>query len=101
MSSNENDKDNSVKRKKPPIWVVDREADRLVRKYNNPDGRKLYCKGLNRLSFPRILELEAIAEAGKQPGRLFSTLLSQELERTGNNDKHNLDLDNFRKNYGG
>jgi hypothetical protein len=100
MNSNENDKDNSIKPKKPPIWVVDKEADRLVQKYSNPEGRKLYCKGLNRIAFSRLLELEGIAASGKQPGRLFTVLLSQELERTGNNNLYKPDIDGFRSRYG-
>lgn len=97
MSLNDNDKDN---RKKPPIWYVDKEAARYERKYSNPDGHKLYCKAINHIPYSKLLELEKQAEGGKTPGRLFSTLISQELERIGQAKKRT-DLDDFRNSYGG
>jgi len=101
LPSNEKDKDNDRKLQKPPIWFVDQEANRLVEKYQNPQGKLLYCKAFNNIDIFRIQELEKQAESGKQPGHLFSTLLSQELDRCNTDLKNDdIGLDNFKKNYG-
>jgi len=103
MSNNDNANDNEGKHKKPPYWVVDQEIARLIAKYNNPDGKRLYGRALNYLPISKIYELEKRADTeGRNPGRLLTRFLSDELTRTGNNSgKYKPNLDDFRKNYGG
>lgn len=99
-----NDKDivNEPKRRRLPTYFVNQEADRLVRKYSNPDGRKLYCKAYYRLMPERITELEHEADtSGRKPGRLFTVLLNDAIEEQAKlGDQRRNKLDDFRDNYG-
>lgn len=76
MSANENE-DSA---KKYPIRVVDEDAARLAKKYDNAGWIPFYCKGIYAVGFSRIHELETRADSAKEPAKLFTKLLKEEID---------------------
>jgi hypothetical protein len=61
--------------------TVDRLADTLVTRFNNPDRRVYYCKVAWKLPESTILRFAEQAErSGKDPQRLFTWLCEEALE---------------------
>lgn len=79
-----NDNDNNIDNDRyARARMVDRIADQLVIRFNNPDFREFYCKVAWKLSEARIwanveTAMEAATKKGTQPGRLFTYLCKRD-----------------------
>lgn len=101
-NSNANNNDNAIGRKNNiPSYIIEQQAQRLIDKYKNPNGKLLYFKSLYFIDPSRMIEFEKRADTGKQPGRLLTMLLSEELNRIkASSNKINDQIDKFRGSFG-
>jgi len=77
---NEIGNENSELNKKPTVQQVDDLAHELCNKFSNHEYFKWYCSAIWKLGERRVRDLQARVSDAKDPARLFTILLKEDLK---------------------
>lgn len=77
---NEIGNENSELNKRPTVQQVDDLAGELCNQFSNHEYFKWYCSAIWKLGENRVRELKGRVSDAKDPARLFTKLLSEDLK---------------------